>query len=142
MLKVTKNGDIFIDGKYIKPFIGKDGYKRVFIGKHCRTAHRVVAEYYYGPIWNGLTVDHLNGDRLDNRPENLQIVTRQENHKRAGIMEKPIILFNIDNQILGIFGTIGEASKRLGISRPGLKKAIKIFPKPLNGGLYVKEING
>ena len=41
--------------------------------------HRVVWEQAHGPIPKGMVIDHINGDRHDNRLENLRLVTRQQN---------------------------------------------------------------
>ena len=41
--------------------------------------HRLVLEYHGVDIPSGMDVDHKNGDRLDNRFENLQLLSRREN---------------------------------------------------------------
>jgi hypothetical protein len=40
--------------------------------------HRVVWEFYKGPIPEGFTVDHIDGDGLNNLIENLRLATCQE----------------------------------------------------------------
>jgi len=45
--------------------------------------HRLVAEAFIGPIPSGMQVNHLNGNRSDNRVENLEIVTSSENNLHA-----------------------------------------------------------
>lgn len=45
------------------------------------SVHRLVCEAFHGPS-NGREVDHLNNLRYDNRPENLEWVSRQENTQR------------------------------------------------------------
>lgn len=46
--------------------------------------HRVAWEIYYGARPEGC-IDHINGDRTDNRIENLRVVDRQGNGRNSGI---------------------------------------------------------
>lgn len=46
-------------------------------------AHRLVWVHFNGPIPSGLQINHRNGDKADNRPCNLEIVTPSENLKHA-----------------------------------------------------------
>ncbi|HOW46205.1 MAG TPA: HNH endonuclease signature motif containing protein [Rubrivivax sp.] len=51
-------------------------------GSRHHSVHRLVAEAFLGPALPGQTdVNHKNGARGDNRLENLEWVTRSENHK-------------------------------------------------------------
>jgi hypothetical protein len=53
-------------------------------GKITRASvHRVVAATFIGPCPKGLEVNHKNGNRLDNRAQNLEYVTRSENMRHA-----------------------------------------------------------
>jgi len=47
------------------------------------TAARLVWQYFNGDIVDGLCINHINGIKLDNRPENLELVTYSENIKHA-----------------------------------------------------------
>ena len=69
---------------------GKDmNYKIVGVKingiKRYYTLSNLVWIYYRGNIPEGYDVDHINDDSLDNRLENLQLLTRKENiEKRKG----------------------------------------------------------
>lgn len=45
--------------------------------------HRLVASAFLGPIPDGKEVNHRNGDKADNRAENLEVVTRSENIRHS-----------------------------------------------------------
>lgn len=59
------------------------GYRRIWCPREQRLKmeHRVVWEAAHGPLPPGVEIHHVNGDKLDNRIENLRAVTRLE-HKR------------------------------------------------------------
>lgn len=62
---------------YLKVCLCKDGKKKQF------KVHKLVAEAYIPNIENKKEVNHINGNKADNRAENLEWCTRSENMKHA-----------------------------------------------------------
>jgi hypothetical protein len=61
-----------------------DGYVGIFIKGTYYFAHRIVWEMFNGEIPAGLVIDHIDGDRANNRVENLRLCTFQQNHFNRG----------------------------------------------------------
>ena len=65
----------------------KNGYWRLTLRINSKLtntgAHRLVWHHFFGPIPQGLEVNHRNGDGFDNRPANLELLTPRENSLHA-----------------------------------------------------------
>ena len=59
-------------------WVNKNGYRYVSFNGRRKLAHRLAWEFVYGSAPNG-EIDHINGNRDDNRIDNLRIATHQEN---------------------------------------------------------------
>lgn len=60
------------------------GYIHFRIDKISLTCHRTAWAMYYGE-WPELFIDHINGDRSDNKISNLRLASRSENNRNAAI---------------------------------------------------------
>jgi hypothetical protein len=60
----------------------RDGYVRIQIDKKSYLAHRLAWLAVYGALPTGL-LDHKNGDRADNRIDNLRLATRAQNTQNS-----------------------------------------------------------
>lgn len=101
------------------------GYRRITIDNQRHLAHRLAWLYVYGR-WPSANIDHMNGDRGDNRVCNLRDVAQSinlENLRRSkggnpsGLLGvsahqgrwRSRITVNGENRYLGMFATVEEA---------------------------------
>lgn len=97
----TKTGVIYSVIRKRVGFINFAGYRLVCFGNTQYMVHRMVWMKANGAIPEGYEVNHKNGDKSDNRLENLELVTRAENINHA---------VKVLGKTVGIYGkkTIGE----------------------------------
>lgn len=68
-------------------YLATNGYLRIKVTvddvRYDVAAHRIVYRAKVGPIPDGMLIDHIDGNKLNNRPSNLQPVTPSRNLKLA-----------------------------------------------------------
>ena len=111
------NGNIVKQSRYLKPRINKDGYYELSLytvdkQKITKRVHKLVANTFLGEH-DGLVVNHINGDKTDNRIENLELVTAAKNSTLAseiGLYKtKPIRIIETGE----IFRSIQDCAKAI-----------------------------
>jgi hypothetical protein len=74
-------GDFARCGKRVG-WVDENGYVKIQLGSLKRRAHRLAWLFVHGEEALG-QIDHINGDKSDNRIENLRVVTNQENQQNV-----------------------------------------------------------
>ena len=103
---ITPNGC----GRYAR--IGLRNKKRVHF-----SVHRLVASAFIPNPNNFPQVDHINGNRYDNRVENLELCDRQYNidyGTRTEKYYKAVIQESIDGEFIAEYKSVNEAAKAVG----------------------------
>jgi hypothetical protein len=67
----------------MKPFSLGKLYLGVSINRKPEYVHRIVASTYISNQYNKTDVNHINGNKFDNRVENLEWTTHKENIKHS-----------------------------------------------------------
>ena len=85
---ITEIGEVwsYKRNMWLKP-IPSRGYLRVAFYEGSKQykflIHRLVWETYCGPVPEGMTIDHIDANKLNNNISNLQLLTRGDNASKA-----------------------------------------------------------
>lgn len=121
-------------GKMLKQYTHKNGYKYVNLCKNniskTKRVHVLVVKAFTGHNANGFdpnaVIDHIDGNKGNNRLDNLEVVTQKENDTRARAMKKqrtngkPVI----DLTTMKVYGSYTEASHAIGGRQGELVKRV------------------
>lgn len=109
--------------------IQKNGYKKCALG----LVHRIVAEAFIGlPEDKNYTVNHKDGNKLNNHYTNLEWIPHSENilhwtYSKRGIGNKthPVEAFDLDGNSMGVFDSKYSAAKAFGLHKSTVTGVIK-----------------
>ena len=121
----------------LHPFIDNVGYLQLILRdengnkKHIRV-HRIIAKYFVSNPNNLDFINHIDGNKINSRANNLEWVTNSENTKHgydnnlyhSKHRNIKIEVYDLDNNYLNTFKSIRSASESLGINRKTLSRIL------------------
>jgi len=124
----------------MKKQINNCGYHRVELSRSGKQkkyfVHRLVANAYIPNKENLPQVNHINGDKLDNRVSNLEWCTASQNHKHS--------FKHLNRKVTRVFDTDSGATKIKKADIPGLierKKTMTYRALALELGVHPKYLS-
>lgn len=121
-----KNGSFReIPEKIVTPLFTKQGYLNIVASRKQKretlVVHQLVAHYFIGDRPLGLVIDHIDGDKTNNKATNLRYVSCKQNSRKR----KDVKLD--ENRVQQILSLVGkepqqQIAKRFGISQSMVSK--------------------
>jgi hypothetical protein len=123
------------------------GYLKIKLDGVMRFTHRIVAAAFIGPSPSPIhAINHKDGIKWNNRPENLEWVTPSENSRHSfalglqkavrgvGMIQSiQISQQNRDGSIIAVHGGIKEAARAIGKNHVSIGRAVKGTCKQAHG---------
>ena len=143
---ISNQGEVYNKNNLrLKTFFKPDGYERIRLKslRHNKrvnfSIHSLVAEYFLnnGPyICPNTQINHINGNKKDNRLENLEVVSQTENVNHAHNLglynyDLPLTSLCMKTNKQKVFRSLREAAKHFQVSLNYLKPRIifsKVYP--------------
>lgn len=154
---VTDMGEVYTNyhtkGKFIqkKAIVNKKGYYEICfgtkIGKRQILVHRIIWEAFNGFIPEGYQINHINENKLDNRLENLNLMTPKENcnwgtrNERAAKtltnfpnFSKPVLQYVYGtNEFVAEYPSIHEAARANNINSSSVSSCCRGLQRQTSG---------
>jgi len=125
----VKSFQIDINGRLLARRFYKNGYERVNLGGKDYLLHRIIAHSFIPNFDSYLEIDHIDGNKSNNRIDNLRWVTRSENRRNPNTqrfgkehhLSKQVIQMNLCGEVLAIFGSVRDAVRVGGFGFKGVQ---------------------
>ena len=139
--------------KILKTYVNNCGYEK-FKGHNVHQyVHRMVAETFIPNPSGKEQVNHKNGNKLDNRVENLEWTTRSENVSHAyeclgrkrsycgskGHNAKKVYQYSLEGQLLTTYNSVGAAAAAVGGVSPNISRCCKGHIKTYKNFVWKNE---
>jgi hypothetical protein len=122
--------------------VNENGYIRVYIYKKTFTLHRLVALTFLENPENKETVNHIDGNKLNNNINNLEFATMKEQqiHKLenglANLHTRKIGQYDISGNLVKEFKSIISASKEMKVSKSSIGGVLINYRKTSAGFIW------
>lgn len=130
-----RGGDYFHKGRILIPFREKTGYYRVSLINGDKSTkrkvfiHRLVAMAFVSGYKEGMQVNHIDENRINNRADNLEWVSCKQNinhrghNRRMAITKgKKVMQIGESGEVIATFTSLAEAGRVTGIKRENIGK--------------------
>lgn len=152
-VKHSLYGYMNIKSKRIIAAKNNRGYLTVSLWKNNKgksfTVHRLVLSMFVDNIKNKKEINHINGNKEDNKLSNLEWSTISENRKHAydnkfrlPPNKKSVIQKNLNGVIINTFDSICEAERNTGISKQEISKVCTGYRNRKKCGGFLWEFEG
>ena len=142
LYKINNKGDIINSqrNRYVNPYVNKKGYLNIKLSKNNKRRtygiHQLVAMTFLNhiPCKMKLVINHINFNKLDNRVENLEIITNRENTNKKHLKSS--------SKYTGVNFSKAHQKWFSCISINGKTKYLGLFEKELDAyEAYLTELN-
>lgn len=126
------------------------GYRRICLSKNKieknKYIHQLVAEAFIPNPNNNKYINHIDGNKQNNRVENLEWCTLHENNRHAyknGLRKTndivPVKQYDLDGNFIKEYKSINQASKETKLDRRHISRNTNGVGKQIGGYVFVKK---